>query len=270
MIQEQKEKLRESATGQAKALIIKAIILIAAVRVSIWFFVTFAAPTLGLGHSHIIIGESIVTIAITLVVISLMRGLLKRTATKIQSNLIASISFFSIIIISLISLLVLLYIWGVELQTILVGGGVAAIIVGFGISTIVGNLFSGALMLTTYPAKIGDSVYVTIDNIHGTIRDINTLYTKIKTDRGTEYLVPNSAILQGNIRIIKEEPLRTLIPYGEGDRIDISNDSQTLSGKVIKITSRSTILFDGDKEVIVSNRFVLDDKTIIKKQINEK
>jgi small-conductance mechanosensitive channel len=162
--------------------------------------------------------------------------------------------------------LILLYLWGVQAQTILLGGGVAAIVVGLGVSTIVGNILSGALMLTTFPAKIGDSIFIVNDNVHGTIEEISALYTKIKTGDGTEYLVPNSAIIQGSIRIIKEEPASTHLPYVEGDKIELSNGSEKFSGIVTKITSRFTTILDGDTEIIVANRSILEGSSIIIKK----
>ncbi len=266
-MQDQKiTSVKKSTTAEFKILAIKLIILIATARISIALFEIFFAPDLGLRHNHILIGETMVTVVVSFVVIYSIRRVLKRIPTKIPAHLVASISFFSIIIISLVASLILLYIWGVQPQTILVGGGVAAIVVGLGVSTIVGNILSGAIMLTTFPAKIGDSIFIVNDNVHGTIEEISALYTKINTEDGTEYLVPNSAIIQGNIRILKEEPMRTHLPYVEGDKIELSNGSEKFSGTVTKITSRFTTILDGDREIIVANRSILEGNSIIIKK----
>ena len=45
-------------------------------------------------------------------------------------------------------------------------------------------------MLTTFPAKIGDSIYIVNDKIRGRVDEINFIYTKIATEEGTEYAVP--------------------------------------------------------------------------------
>ena len=271
MIQDPKIKsIKKSTMSEVKTLVIKTVILIAAVRVSIALFEIFFAPNLGLRHNHILIGETMATIAVSFVVISSIRGVLKRISIKMPSHVISSISFFSIVIISLVASLILLYMWGVQPQTILVGGGVAAIVVGIGVSTIVGNILSGALMLTTFPAKIGDSIFVVNDNVRGTIEEVNALYTKINTDSGTEYLVPNSAIIQGNIRILKEGPLKAQLPYVEGDKIELSNGSEKFSGIVIKITSRFTTILDDDKEIIIANRSILEGNSIIIKKSKAK
>jgi small conductance mechanosensitive channel len=257
---------KKSSTSEFKILVIKTIILVLAVRISIAFFEIFFAPNLGLRHDHILIGETIATIAVSFVVISSIRRVLKRISIKMPAQFIASISFFLIVIISLVATLILLYLWGVQPQTILVGGGVTAIVVGIGVSTIVGNILSGALMLTTFPAKIGDSIFIVNDNIYGTIEEISTLYTKINTDSGAEYIVPNSAIIQGTIRLLKEGPLRTHLPYVEGDRIELSNGSEKFSGIVSKITLRFTTILDDDKEIMVANRAILEGNSIIIKK----
>ncbi|MFZ0185298.1 MAG: mechanosensitive ion channel family protein [Nitrosotalea sp.] len=234
-------------------------------RISIAIFENYFAQNLGLGHNHILIGETMITVIVSFVVISSIRGALKRIPHVMPSHLVASISFFSIIIITLIASLILLYLWGVQLQTILLGGGVAAIVVGLGVSTIVGNVLSGAIMLTTFPAKIGDSIFIVNDNVRGMIAEISALYTKINTVDGTEYLVPNSAIIQGNVRILKEPPLTTHLPYAEGDKIELSNGSEKYSGIVTKITSRFTTILDDDTEILIGNGSILGGSMVIKK-----
>lgn len=253
---------------EIRSLVLKTILLIATVRVSIALFEIFFAPNLGLRHNHILVGETLVTIAVSFVVISAIRRVLKSPVSKIPAHFTSSISFFSIIIISLIDALILLYLWNVSPQTILVGGGVAAIVVGIGVSTIVGNILSGALMLTTFPAKIGDSIFIANDNIHGEIVDITMLYTKINTEQGTEYFVPNSAIIQGNVRILREGPLKAQLPFVEGDKIELSTSSEKFSGTVVKITPRFTTILDGDKDIIIANRSIFEGSTTIIKKSN--
>lgn len=137
------DSIKKSNKAEFRSLVIKTVILIIAVRISIALFEIFFAPNLGLRRNHILVGETLVTIAVSFVVISSIRGVLKRISTKMPAQFIASISFFSIIAISAIASLILLYLWGVQPQTILVGGGVAAVVIGIGVSTVVGNILSG-------------------------------------------------------------------------------------------------------------------------------
>jgi len=87
----------------------------------------------------------------------------------ISQHLMAVISSFVIILVSLIAIIVLMYLWNFDPETILVGSGVVAIVVGIALSTIVGNILSGGLVLTIFPSKIGDAVFIVNDNIRGVI-----------------------------------------------------------------------------------------------------
>jgi small conductance mechanosensitive channel len=71
-------------------------------------------------------------------------------------------------------------------------------------------MLSAVLMLTAFPARIGDSIQVVNDNIGGKIAEINFFFTRITTSEGGEYVVPNNAIVQGNVRITKDMPTYNL------------------------------------------------------------
>src|SRR5919199_5670906 len=216
--------------------------------------------------------NSAVTVAISFTVISATRRLIQKMTSRLGLHVSASISFFIVVTISLIAIIILMYQWNIDPQSILIGGGVAAIIVGIGISTIVGNILSGGIMLTTFPAKVGDSIYILNDNIHGNIEEVNLLYTKIMTDQGTEYIVPNNAILQGQIRITKDLSRYDQLPFVEGDHVELTNSSKTYIGTVYKITPNFTTVYNDDdkNEVIVSNSAIIAGQFIIVKNLNKK
>ena len=218
------------------------------------------------------ITNSAVTVAISFAVISAIRRLLQKMTSRLGLHVSASISFFIVVTVSLIAIIILMYQWNIDPQSILIGGGVAAIIVGIGISTIVGNILSGGIMLTTFPAKIGDSIYILNDNIHGNIEEVNLLYTKIMTDQGTEYIVPNNAILQGQIRITKDLSRYDQLPFVEGDHVELTNSSKTYIGTVYKITPNFTTVYNDDdkNEVIVSNSAIIAGQFVIIKNSNKK
>ncbi|SMH71798.1 mechanosensitive ion channel family protein [Candidatus Nitrosotalea okcheonensis] len=266
----QSRKLKQkSLKHEFTNLTIKAIVIAIIAWVSLSIFEIFVAPAMGLQYIHIQIAKTIVTIILVLVIITAIRRVLKRFSNKMPAQFSASVSFFAIVVISLMASISLLYQWNIEPQEILVGGGVAAIIVGIGMSTIVGNIFAGGLMLTTFPAKIGDSIMIVNDNIHGKVEEINMMYTKVITDQGTEYVVPNNAIIQGYIRIMKEIPLNDRLPYTEGDKIELKSSSDKYTGIITKITPEFTTVLDENKEVIITNSSIFDGKFIITKDNTE-
>jgi len=259
------ELKQKSLRHEFTNLTIKAIIVAIIVWISLSIFEVFVAPVMGFQHIHVQVTKTIVTIILVLAIITAIRRILKRFSNKMPAQFSASISFFSIIVIALMASISLLYEWNIEPQEILVGGGVAAIIVGIGVSTIVGNIFSGGLMLTTFPSKIGDSIMIVNDNIRGKVEEINMLYTKIITDHDTEYIVPNNAIIQGNVRIIKEIPLNERLPYKKGEKIELKNSSDKYTGIIIKITPEFTTILDENKEVTITNNSIFDGKFVITK-----
>ncbi|MDE1766731.1 MAG: mechanosensitive ion channel family protein [Thaumarchaeota archaeon] len=251
---------RKTLHREINELVIKAILTVAGAWVSLRLFEIFVAPLVGITHFHIQIASVIATVVIALSVITATRRLLKKFASKSHPQFSASLSFFVIIIISLVASLSILHQLNVNPEEILISGGVAAIIVGIGISTIVGNILSSGLILTTYPAKIGDSIHVVNDNVHGKIREINLMYTTIETDEGKEYIVPNNAMIQGTVRILKDIAIVDKLPYSEGDYVEITGASEKYTGTVIKITPRFTTILNDErtKEYILASSMILD------------
>ncbi len=242
------------------SLAIKAIITVIGTWAFLHMFEIFVAPLVGITHTHIQIAAITATVIIAFVIITATRRLVKRFASKTHPQFSSSLSFFVIIFISLIAALSVLYQLNVNPQEILVSGGVAAIILGIGVSTIVGNILSSGLILTTYPAKIGDSISVVSDNVRGKIAEIDLFYTTVQTDEGKEYIVPNNAIIQGNIRILKDISISEQLPYSEGDRVEITSALEKYIGTIIKITPKFTTILDDErtKEYVLANSVILD------------
>jgi small conductance mechanosensitive channel len=251
---------------------VKTFLLVAATWAGLNIF-TIMEPYIGIKQVHVQITGTIATIAISFILITGIRRLLQRMTPKIGIHLSTSVSFFIAIVISMMAIVTLMYQWNIDPQSILVGGGVAAIIVGIGISNIVGNMLSAGLMLTTFPAKIGDSIYIVNDKIRGKVEEINFIYTKISTEEGAEYIVPNNAIVQGNVRITKDVSSRHLqLPFVEGEHVELTDSSKRYDGIVTKITTNFTTLYSSESknEIILSNNSIISGQFIIIKKGSSK
>jgi small conductance mechanosensitive channel len=258
----------ETLRQELVTLAIRSTIVIILTWAVLYLFESVLAQQLGITDLHIHISGSVATIAISFVLITTIRRLIHKSIPIISQHLVAVISSFIIILVSLIAIIVLMYLWNFDPETILVGGGVVAIVVGIALSTIVGNILSGGLVLTTFPSKIGDAVFIVNDNIHGVIEEVNLLYTKVITDAGTEYFVPNNAVVQGNVRLIKEAVAIKdhQLPFNEGDHIELaSSNINRYVGTVTKITPRfsSLITDDDSKEVMLPNSSIISGQFII-------
>lgn len=252
---------------------VKTFLLVAATWAELNIF-AIMEPHIGIKQVHVQITGTIATTAISFILITGIRRLLQRMTPRIGIHLSTSVSFFIAIIISMMAIITLMYQWNLDPQSILVGGGVVAIIVGIGISNIAGNMLSAGLMLTTFPAKIGDSIYIVNDKIRGRVDEINFIYTKIATEEGTEYAVPNNAIVQGNVRITKDISSRHLqLPFVEGEYVEVTEASKKYDGIVTKITTNFTTLYnsESENEIILSNNSIISGRfSIIKKGSSKK
>lgn len=269
-----KNKLISEPSQNLKKNFVNLTVKALSVVISAWIFLyllSIFGPTLfGLKSYHIQLVNSLVTVSIAFAIITATRRLTKRFS-KTHPQFSESISFFIIILVSLVTSLSLLYQSNVNPQEILIAGSVVSIIVGIGMSTIIGNIFSGGLMLTTYPVKIGESIFIVGDNIRGRIEEISMLYTKIQTDEGKQYIVPNNAIIQGSVRILHDTPLLEQLPYGEGDYIEAIGGEEKYVGTVIRITPKFTVILNDEKtkESILANVMILSGNfTIVRRRLN--
>jgi small conductance mechanosensitive channel len=257
----------ETLRHELVSLAIRTTIVVILTWAVLYLFESVLAQRLGITNLHIHIGGSVATIAISFVLITTIRRLIHSSIPMISQHLMAVISSFVVIVVSLIAIIVLMYLWNFDPETILVGGGVVAIVVGIALSTIVGNVLSGGLVLTTFPSKIGDAVFIVNDNIRGVIEEVNLLYTKIITDAGTEYFVPNNAVVQGSVRLVKESvTIKDQLPFSEGDHIELASSSiNRYVGTISKITPRfsSLITDDDSKEVMLPNSSIISGQFII-------
>src|SRR5262249_50338582 len=158
------------------------LLLIALSWAALFILDVVVAQLAGIKQVQVQITSTIVTIGISVLVITTVRKLVKSITPRIGLHVSAILSFGIIVLASLMATLSIMHVWNIDVEAVLISGGVAAIIIGIAMSTIVGNIFSGGLMLMTFPAKIGDSILIAGDNIHGTIRAISFMYLIVHSD----------------------------------------------------------------------------------------
>jgi len=115
----------------------------------------------------------------------------------------------------LIILLIALPMTGVNLVSVLVGVGFFGIVIGLASQTVLGNLFSGLMLLASRPFRIGNRIALITWHYGkfppslshgwlepaytGTVKEITLMYTKILTDSNTLVTVPNGIMTQSLI-----------------------------------------------------------------------
>jgi len=162
-----------------------------------------------------------VIIGVGVVIFYFFRNFANSIGESFSPHFRAILNFLIIIIVALFIFLAILNTLQVPPTTLLIGGGILSVVIGIGVSTLFGNIITGALMLTTFPFRVGDSVIV--GNVPGRILEITTFYTKVLNDSGSETVVPNAAVIQGSVPVTRlsadgSAPASRL-DYSVGDRI---------------------------------------------------
>lgn len=109
------------------------------------------------------------------------------------------------ILIYVTSIVLISFIWGVNEEQLMVYISSFLTILGiafFAQWSILSNITAGIILYVNYPVKIGDSITILEKdyNITGEIRDISAFFITLKTPERELITIPNSVILQKNIK----------------------------------------------------------------------
>ncbi len=182
--------------------------------------------------------------------------------------------FFMVLAAIIVMVFAVLNAFQVPATTLLLGGGIVSITIGLVVSTFVGNILAGTLVLMTHPFRIGDTVI--INNVPGRIEEISAMVTRIRNDVGGLVVVPNTAIAQGAVVITKIPRTATQagikesrLPYSEGDRVYTTY--LNAEGVVEEVDSFQTkILLDSGREITFLNTSVLTGSVAVARIAPEK
>lgn len=114
------------------------------------------------------------------------------------------------ILIYITLIVITTFIWGVDEQQLLIYISSFLTILGiafFAQWSILSNITAGIILFVNYPVKIGDKITILEKdyNIDGEIKDIGAFFITLKTDKNELITVPNSIILQKNIKYYPQE-----------------------------------------------------------------
>ena len=146
-------------------------------------------------------------------------------------------------------------------------GGALAIGLGFGMQTLIKNFISGIIVLAERKVRVGDMLNV--DGIIGTVTEINTRSSIIRSPDDVETMIPNSLFLENRVtnwtlshRKIRLS-LRVGVAYGTPPQkvMDILTDAAGRHGLVCKEPAPFAVFDDfGDSALIFSLYFWLEIK----------
>ncbi len=99
--------------------------------------------------------------------------------------------------------------------------GIGSVAIGFAFHDILQNFLAGILLLLTEPFKIGDQIIV--NQFEGTVEDVETRATTIKTYDGRRVVIPNAHLFTESVIVNTAFPVRrTEYRFGIGYGDDIA------------------------------------------------
>ncbi len=107
--------------------------------------------------------------------------------------------------------------------------GISGVAIGFAFRDILQNFLAGILILLTEPFRIGDQIIV--DSYEGTVEEIETRATSIRTYDGRRVVIPNSNLFTQSVMVNTAFETRRLqydIGIGYGD--DIAHAREVIIG----------------------------------------
>jgi small-conductance mechanosensitive channel len=190
-----------------------------------------------------------------------------RVARRIQKSIVQRthlgeaqtrmIHNWAMIVVAAILALTTLSYYGIPLTVFAFFGGALAIGVGFGMQTIFKNFISGIIVLIERRVRVGD--FVDVDGTFGTVTEINTRSSIIRSPDDVETMVPNSMFLENRItnrtlthRRVRRS-IRVGVAYGSDPKtvMDILTDSANRHGLVCKDPTPFAVFEDfGDSSLV--------------------
>jgi small-conductance mechanosensitive channel len=202
--------------------------------------------------------RTVLVVAFGFIIILFIRRSRSLLSSRVGAHPATVFQFFMVIIVVIVMIFAVLNIFQVSTTTLLVSGGIVSIVLGLVISTFVGSILAGTLVLMTNPYRVGDEVLV--NNMPGKILEITAMTTRIMNYAGGQMVIPNSAIIQGAVIVTKVSGQETVqqsrLPYSQGDRVYTTYMSA--EGVVRELGPFYTkILLDSGRELTFLNNSVL-------------
>ncbi|MBQ6112383.1 MAG: mechanosensitive ion channel [Synergistaceae bacterium] len=176
------------------------------------------------------------------------RRMLKREKTSVTAiNAIQRITFY---ILWVTFALIALNIVKIPLTAFAFMGGAIALGIGFGMQNIFNNFISGFIVIFSRPFKVNDIVDVA--GTQGTVQDIGSRSTTVKTWDGFDVIIPNRYFLENNVtNWTKSDPKkRDMIAVG----VSYDSDSREVEKLLMDIVKEhSKVLKDPAPYVIFKN-----------------
>ncbi len=173
----------------------------------------------------------------------MMRGNFKPTHRNFFRNLTAWL-------LGILGLIIALNLLGMKglAASLMAGGGITAIILGFAFREIGENFLAGFLLAFSRPFEVGD--LIRIDDFQGIVKDLEMRSTHIRSADGRDIYIPSSKIFNNPLTNFTKDGLRRL-SFKVG--IDYADDSEKARNDLIEVVRKvENVLSDPAPGAIMS------------------
>ncbi|HTJ55233.1 MAG TPA: mechanosensitive ion channel domain-containing protein [Nitrosospira sp.] len=142
---------------------------------------------------------------------SLETRIMEATALDINQRVILSKISRTVLIV--VGVLIALPMVGVDITLLSVFGGALGVGLGLGLQKIASNYISGFIILLDRSLHIGD--VVSVDNRKGEVTSLTTRYVVLRSDDGTEVLIPNDTFITSAVisQTYSNRRIRLILPF---------------------------------------------------------
>ncbi len=145
-----------------------------------------------------------------IIVIKLLLNIIKKILNKshmekISQNFLTAIFKF---LLYLLLVLILLSTIGLEISGILTAFSAALLAIGMALENNIANLANGIVIISNQMFKKGD--YITVNDVSGSVEQINFLFTTIITTDNKKITIPNSDIVNNPVINAGAKPTRRI------------------------------------------------------------
>ena len=160
-------------------------------------------------------------LVVAIILFIILSAVLKKIASSIQAKLdkkdVDQIASHFIINISRYALLIFIFCTIITQLGIVKEASIAALVASCGVGVslamqgALSNFAGGVLLLVLKPFKKGDYIYIPSNNIEGTVEEIQTYYTTIRTVLNETVKIPNSQLTNNSVVNRKGSDNRALL-----------------------------------------------------------
>ncbi len=128
------------------------------------------------------------------------KGVLNKENSKVDNGFVHVIGKILSAVIIVMSMMVILQIWGLNIVPLIAFGGIGAAAVGFAAKDVIANFCEGIMLHVNRPFMIGDTIQLLDQHLEGVVEDIGWSLTTVRDKEKRPVYLPNSIF--SNVQVI--------------------------------------------------------------------